>query len=158
MSRDHFTSLQSLDRLGRRGEYEGRFSRDPLPVFSVEKPSSVVPARQGCPLFDLVCPAFLLPTATSPILRGALKDGFGETVMALDRPKPCEFPSFDSGQKSILLGHREVDIAPHPVVGLVLHAGDAEKFPEALGLENLDFFFFFLGGGGGSKQDHVSQL
>ena len=30
--------------------------------------------------------------------------------------------------------------APHPVVGLVLQVEDAEKFPQALGLESLDPF------------------
>ena len=33
-----------------------------------------------------------------------------------------------------------MDLAPHPVVGLVLHVGDAEKFPQALGFESLDPF------------------
>ena len=28
--------------------------------------------------------------------------------------------------------HKEVDLAPHPVFGLVLPLGDAEKFPHAL--------------------------
>ena len=38
--------------------------------------------------------------------------------------------------------HKEADHAPHPVVGLVLQAGDVEKFPQALGFESLDPFFF----------------
>ena len=33
------------------------------------------------------------------------------------------------------------DLAPHPVVGLVLQVGDAKKFPQALGFESLDPFF-----------------
>ena len=37
--------------------------------------------------------------------------------------------------------HNEVDLAPHQVVGLVLHVGDVEKFPQALGFESLDLFF-----------------
>ena len=38
-----------------------------------------------------------------------------------------------------------VDLASHPVVGLVFQVGDTEKFPQALGFESLDpFFFFFL--------------
>ena len=36
--------------------------------------------------------------------------------------------------------HKEVDLAPLPVVGLVLQIGDA-KFPHALGFESLDPFF-----------------
>ena len=39
------------------------------------------------------------------------------------------------------MAHREVALAPHPVVGLVLQVGDAEKFPHALGFESLDLFF-----------------
>ena len=35
----------------------------------------------------------------------------------------------------------EVDFAPHPVVGLVLQVGDAEKFLQALGPESLHFKF-----------------
>ena len=34
--------------------------------------------------------------------------------------------------------HKEVDLAPHLRIGLVLQAGDAEKFPQALGFKSLD--------------------
>ena len=37
--------------------------------------------------------------------------------------------------------HKEVDLALHPVVGVVLQVGDAEKFPQARGFESLDPFF-----------------
>ena len=47
-----------------------------------------------------------------------------------------------SWQKRFLWIHKEVDLAPHPVVGLVLHVGDTEKFPHALGFESLDPFFY----------------
>ena len=33
---------------------------------------------------------------------------------------------------------QEVDLAPHPVVGLALQVGNAEKFPQALGFEGPD--------------------
>ena len=36
--------------------------------------------------------------------------------------------------------HKEVDLAPHPVVGLVFQVGDVEKFPQAAGSEGLDPF------------------
>ena len=49
--------------------------------------------------FDVVHPAFPLLTTVSPTLQGGLKDGFGKAVMACDMPKPCTFPSLDSGQK-----------------------------------------------------------
>ena len=60
--------------------------------------------------------------------------------MACGMPEPCKFPSLDSCQKRFLWTHKEVDLAPHPVVGLVLQVGDAEKFPQALGFEGLDPF------------------
>ena len=58
--------------------------------------------------------------------------------MVCGMPEPCKFPSLDSCQKRFLWTHKEADLAPHPVVGLVLEEGDAEKFPQALGLESLD--------------------
>ena len=93
---------------------------------------------QICPLFDVVHPAFLLPTTASLTLQGALKDGFGEAVVACDMPEPCQFSSVGSCQKRSVWTHKEVDLAPHPVVGLVLQVGVAEKFPQALGSEGLD--------------------
>ena len=61
--------------------------------------------------------------------------------MARGMPKPCEFPFLDSCQKRFLWAHLEVlDPAPHPVVGLVLQVGDAEKCPQALGPEGPDPF------------------
>ena len=38
--------------------------------------------------------------------------------------------------------HNGVDLAPHPVIGLVLQVGVAEKFPQAFGFESLDPSFF----------------
>ena len=58
--------------------------------------------------------------------------------MACDIPEPCEFPSIFSCQKRFLRTHEESDLAPHPVVGLALQVGDAEKLPQALGLEGPD--------------------
>ena len=87
----------------------------------------------GCPLFDVVHPAFPLPATPSPTLQGALKDGFGEAVVACDMPEPCKFPSLDCCQKRFLWTHKEIDLAPHPVVGLVLQLGDTDKFLHALG-------------------------
>ena len=72
------------------------------------------------PLFDVVHPAFSLPTTASPTVQGAPKDGFGEAVVACDMPEPCKFPSPDSCQKRFLWTHKEVELAPHPVIGLVL--------------------------------------
>ena len=45
-------------------------------------------------------------------------------------PEPCKFRSLDSCLEKFLC---DFDLAPHPVIGLVLQAGDVEKFPQALG-------------------------
>ena len=51
---------------------------------------------QGCPLFDIVPPAFPLPTTASFSLQGALKGGFGEAVVACDMPELCKVSFLDS--------------------------------------------------------------
>ena len=61
--------------------------------------------------------------------------------MACDMPEPCKFPSRDRRRMRFLWTHKEVDLASLPVVGLVLQVGDTEKFPHALGFENLDLLF-----------------
>ena len=61
--------------------------------------------------------------------------------MACDMPEPCKFLSLDSCQKRFLWTNKKYDLGPHPVVGLVFHAGDAEKSVQALGFESLDPFF-----------------
>ena len=65
-------------------------------------------------------------------------DEFREAALACDLPEPCKFPSLDSCQKMFLWTHKEVDLAPHPVVGLVLQVGDAEKFPRAFDFKQMD--------------------
>ena len=60
--------------------------------------------------------------------------------MACDMPEPCKFQSLESCQKTFLRTHKGVYLAPHTVVGLALQAGDAEKFPQALGFDGLDSF------------------
>ena len=78
---------------------------------------------QGCPLFDAVHPAFPLPTTASPTFKGALKDGFGQVVVACDMSEPCKFLSLDSCQKRFLWTHKEVDLAPHPVIAVTQKIG-----------------------------------
>ena len=58
--------------------------------------------------------------------------------MARNILEPCNPLSLDSCQKSSLWVHKEIDLAPHPVIVLMLQVGDAEKFPQALGLRSLD--------------------
>ena len=123
------------------GGHEGRYSRNPFPILPARGHCEQFWSGHGCPLFNVVPPAFPLPTTASPILQGALKDGFGKAVVAFDMPEPCKFLSLDSCQKRFLWTHKEADPVPHPVVGLVLHVGDAEKFPQALGFKSLDPLF-----------------
>ena len=51
---------------------------------------------QECSLFDVIRPACPLPTTALPNFQGALKDGFGEAVVACYMCEPCKFPYFDS--------------------------------------------------------------
>ena len=132
----HFSSVQFLDRLGRR-ENMRNDSREILFQSSLQH-------GQGCPLSDVVHPAFPLPTTASPTLHCVLKDRFGEVFVACDMSEPSKFQSLDSCQKRFLWIHKKADLAPHPVVGLVLQEGDSERFPQAHGVETLDPFFFFF--------------
>ena len=47
----------------------------------------------------------------------------------------------ESCQKRLLWTHKEVDLAPHLVVGLVLQVGETEKFSHTLRFESLNPFF-----------------
>ena len=77
----------------------------------------------GCSLFDAVHPAFTLPTTASPNLQGASKDGFGEVVVAWTFPNHASLKChYDSCQKRVLWTYKEVNLAPHPAVGLVVQA------------------------------------
>ena len=58
---------------------------------------------QECSLLDVVHPAFPLPTTALSTLQGALKDGFGEAIVACDMSEPCKCPSRGSCWKSFLL-------------------------------------------------------
>ena len=72
--------------------------------------------------------------------------------MACDMLEPCEFPSIGSCQKRILWTHKELDLAPQPVVGLVLQGGDAEKFAQAIWFRRPESFFVVS-----ASRVHVSQ-
>ena len=96
-------SVQSLT-IWNVGGHEGRFGRDILLVFSTGGLCKQFWHGQGCPLFGVVHPAFPLPTTALPTLQGALKDGFGEAVVACDIPKPFKFRSLDCCNKRFLFG------------------------------------------------------
>ena len=55
--------------IGGGGELEGRFSRDPLPVFSAGGTCEQFWHGQGCPLFDVAQPAFPMLTMASSTLQ-----------------------------------------------------------------------------------------
>ena len=102
------------------GGHEGQFSRDPLQVFAAGGPCEQFWYGQMCPLFAVVHPAFPLLTMASPSLQGALKDGFGEAIMACDMSEPCKFPTHDSCQK-------EVPVDPVPM-GSPSNGGDVALY------------------------------
>ena len=56
-------------------------------------------------------------------------------------PNHANFRLWTVCQKRFLWTHKEVDIAPHPGIGLVFQVGDVEKFPQGLGSESLGPFF-----------------
>ena len=71
--------------------------------FSAGGPCKQYWLGQECSLFDVIHPAYPLPTTALPTLQGALKDDFGEDVVACDMPEPFKFPSLDCRRKSFLL-------------------------------------------------------
>ena len=109
-----------------------RFSRDPFPVFFfffAEGHCEQFWHMQCCPFFH-IHPAFPLPTTESPTLQAAQKNGFREVMLVcLTYPNHSSFRLFLSCQKTFLSANKEVYLALHPVFGLVLQVGDAEKFP-----------------------------
>ena len=77
--------------MGSSGEHEGRFSGGPLPGACEQFWHG-----QGCPVVDVVHPVFPLLITASPTLPDALKDGFGEAVVACDTPEPCKSRSLEN--------------------------------------------------------------
>ena len=133
------SSVQSLDRLGRRGDMKDDSAEILFQSFSAGGPCEQFWHGQGCPHFDIVLPAFQLPITASPALQGALKDGFGEAVVMCDMPEPRKFQFLVPAE--FLWTHKEVDLAPHPVVGLALQVEDAESFLRHLVSKAWTLFF-----------------
>ena len=90
------------------------------------------------PVHDVVGPALSLSPSSASSLDGALPDGFGEGFVPRDVATPRQLPSPDGCQERFSGTHEALDQALHTVTGLVLSVGDAEKFPQALGLQCLD--------------------
>ena len=119
------------------GVSEGRFSRDILPVFSAGSHCEQFVHRQECPFFNVVHLASFF-SADRGVAHPPTRFFFfffEEAVVTRAMTEPCKFPSLDSCQKKFLWTHKEVDLALHTVIGLVLQVRDTEKFPQAHGLE-----------------------
>ena len=86
-------SVQSLDQLGCWGEMRDDSSE--ILFQSLLQEALVSSSCLGRDVHSLML-STQLPTTASPTLQGALKDGFGESVVACDMPEPCKFPSFRS--------------------------------------------------------------
>ena len=119
-----FSSGQSLGRLGRRGDMRNDPTEILFQSFFAGGYSEQFWHDQGCPLSYVVHPTFPPPPTAWPTLQGAPEDGFGEAVVACDMPEPYLFQSLDSCQKRFLWTYKKADLAPLPVVGLVLQARD----------------------------------
>ena len=130
------------------GGHERRFSRNYLPVFSAGGSIAVLVWAGMSTIQHFLCRQRCRPPSYVP-----WKDGFGEAIVACHMPEPCKFPSLYNSQKRFLWTRKEVDLAPHPVVGLVLQVGDAKKSPQALGFERLNSSFFSES----ASRIHVSQ-
>ena len=81
------------------------------------------------PVFDVVGPALSLSPASSSF--------FGEGVVPHDVAKPRQLPSPDGCHERFLGTHETPEQAPHTVTGVVLSVRNAERFPQASGLQCL---------------------
>ena len=130
------SSIYSFEQTGSSGGHDRRFSRDSLPVFFFFFSAGCLCEQfwhgHRYPFFDADHPAFPLQTTASPTFQNALNDSFHQAVVACDVPEPCKFLSLNNFQKRFLWTYKEVDLAPHAVIGLVLQVGDMEKFPSCI--------------------------
>ena len=115
--------------IGSSGGHEGWLSQDPLPVFSagLGGPREQFWHGQGCPLFDVLHPAFPL----SPTPKRALRTVSERLSWHVTCPKHASL-STDSCQKRFPWTHKEVDLSLHPVIDLELQGGETEKLLHAL--------------------------
>ena len=78
VNKSNLSLVQSYDRLDRRADMRDDSAEILLQSFSAGGPCAQFWHGHGCPLFDVVHPAFSLLTTVLPNLQGTLKDGFGE--------------------------------------------------------------------------------
>ena len=137
-----FSWVQSLDRLGHQGTWQTIQQRFSSCIFC----GRFLWAALAWAVISILCCPSSISSADHGVAHppNTLKDGFGDAAIACDVPEPYKFPSVDSCQKRFLWTHKEVDLVPYQVVGLVLQVGDTEKFPQVLGFESLDPFLLLL--------------
>ena len=124
--------------IGSSGGQEGRFGRDPLPVFPAGGHCEQFWHGQRCPILDVVHPAFPLPTTALPTLQGALRMVLERLSWRVTWPNHAGFRLLtvvrrgSCGPTRKLILHRTLSLSWAPT------AGDAEKFPYTFGFESLD--------------------
>ena len=110
LSSVQFTSLQSRDRLGRRGDTRD----DSVEILfqSFLQKALVSSSGMGRDVHSLMLSIqhFLCRPRCRPPSKVPWRMFFGEAVVACDMPEPCKFPS--------LWTHKGVDLALRPVVVL----------------------------------------
>ena len=84
------------------------------------------------------CPSSISSAAHPPTCP---EGWFWRGCRGLWHARTMKVPSLDSCQKRLQWAHKEVDLAPHRIVDLVLKVEHAEKFPRALNFESLDSSF-----------------
>ena len=97
-----FSSVQSLDRMGHRGDMKDDSAEIFLQSFLQKALVSSSDMCWDVHSLMLSIQHFLCQTTVSASLQGGLKDAFGEAVMACDMPKPCMFQSLHSCQNPLV--------------------------------------------------------
>ena len=133
-----FSSVQSLDRLGRRGDMRSDSAEILFQSFLLEALVSSPGMGRDVHSLMLSMQHFLCRPRRRPpskVPRRMILERLSSSVTC---PEPCKFPSLDSCQMRCLWTHKEVDLAFE--VGLVLQGENAEKVLHALGFESQDHF------------------
>ena len=90
------------------GEHDRRFDKGL--VFSAGIHGEHFWHWQGCPLFDVVHPAFPCRPRRHPSCQGALKAVLEGAVMACDTPEPCKIPACQKTDKRDLFSNSASDV------------------------------------------------
>ena len=158
-----FSSVQSLDRLGRRGDLRDDSAQIFLQSFLQEGLVSNFGMSRNVHSLLLSIQHFLYRPRRRPSSKVPWRMVLQRLSWRVDKPEQCKFPSLDICQKRFLWNHKKLspdvilcgwlglkhqltnhkkaDLASHPDVGLVLQEGNAGQFTQALGFESLDIFF-----------------